>query len=115
MMEILLVGEKVDHKLLHQDADYAMKVGAAYLYLDYLALKSAFPKYKDKVILEMSINSYNAGRGGVLRLVKKYGRDWRKHRHPETQIHWNRFSKTLSRLRTIEGKLEIPVTVSNEQ
>lgn len=104
----ILVGEKVDHKRLRKDAVYAIRVGAAYFYLDYLALSAAFPQFSDAVVLEMTVNSYNAGRGAVLSQVKKYGPDWRRHRFRETQIHWNRFSTTLTSLRTIEQKLLIP-------
>ncbi len=111
----ILIGDRVDYKRLKKDGIYAIKVGAAYFYLDYLALKAAFPEYKDSIILEMTVNSYNAGRGGVMKLVAKYGGHWRKHRFTETQIHWNRFKTTLKSLQTIEGKLTSVVRAENQE
>ncbi len=104
----ILVGDSVDRDKFNKDGKYAARVGAAYFYLDYLALQSAFPEYDDSTILEMCVNSYNAGRGAMLRLISRYETSWRKHRFGETQIHWNRFSKALVTLQTIEQKLQLP-------
>ncbi|OQY28667.1 MAG: hypothetical protein B6244_06375 [Candidatus Cloacimonetes bacterium 4572_55] len=108
ILRILIGGDQVDMDLLTQDASYAIKVGAAYFYLDYMTLQAAFPQYEEAIVLEMAINSYNAGRGGILRLVDHHGDGWRKYRYKETQIHWNRFNAALNSLKTIEQKLRLP-------